>query len=348
MRSGKSNPLRVAIVGASTLKGREIQSVLRDRKFPLKKLVLLDSDEDLGRLSEFEGEPVVSLAISDSSLEFLDVAFFASNAEQAHAHAHLAAKNKFLLVDLSHAFSEDPSVPVFLENQPADRATASTLGLVASPHPAAITVAAILQRLSQAFSIGNMVVSIFEPASERGNSAIEELRQQTINIFSFQKIPKTVFDSQLAFNLLSRLGEDAKEPLISSERVIANHLRALLKPGSPLPSIVLIQAPVFHSHAFSFFVEMDAAVPIAALEKCLESDVISVSGTDSEPPSPVQMAGNDGIQIGGIRRDSLNPRGVWFWAASDNLRLASVNAVAAAERYLLQQLMEGKLTRSHD
>jgi aspartate-semialdehyde dehydrogenase len=333
MRSGKSNPLRVAIVGASTLKGREIQSVLRDRKFPIKKLVLLDSDEDLGRLSEFEGEPVVSLAISDSSLEFLDVAFFASNAEQARAHAHLAAKNQFLLVDLSHAFSEDASVPVFLENQRTDQAIASTLGLVASPHPAAITVAAILQRLSQAFSIGNVAVSIFEPASERGNSAIEELRQQTINIFSFQKIPKTVFDSQLAFNLLSRLGEDAKEPLISSERVIANHIRALLRPGSPLPSISLIQAPVFHSHAFSFFVEIDVTVPIADLEKCLESDAISVSATDDEPPSPVQVAGNDGIQIGGMRRDSLNPRCVWFWAASDNLRLAAVNAVAAAERY---------------
>jgi len=333
MRSGKSNPLRVAIVGASTLKGREIQSVLRDRKFPIKKLVLLDSDEDLGRLSEFEGEPVVSLAINDSSLEFLDVAFFASNAEQARAHAHLAARNKFLLIDLSHAFYEDASVPVFLESQPAD--VASTLGLVASPHPAAITVATILQRFS-AFSVGNIVVSIFEPASERGNNAVEELRQQTINIFSFQKIPKTVFDSQLAFNLLSQLGEDAKEPLISSERVIASHVRALLGPGSPLPSIALIQAPVFHSHAFSFFVEMDVKVPVTDLEKCLESDVISVSVTDDEPPSPVQMAGNDGIQIGGIRRDFLNPRGVWFWAASDNLRLAAVNAVAAAERHLLQ------------
>ena len=104
MRSGKSNPLRAAIVGASTLKGREIQSVLRDRKFPLKKLILLDSDEDLGRLSEFEGEPLVSLAINESSLEFLDVAFFASKPEEARAHAHLAARNKFLLVDLSHAF----------------------------------------------------------------------------------------------------------------------------------------------------------------------------------------------------------------------------------------------------
>ena len=335
MRSGKVNPLRVAIVGASTLKGREIQSVLRDRKFPLKKIVLLDSDEDLGRLSEFEGEPVVSLAINESSLEFLDVAFFASDAEQVRAHAHLAARNKFLLVDLSHAFSEDASVPVFLESQSPNRATASTLGLVASPHPAAITVATILQALSRVFSIGNIVVSIFEPASERGNNAVEELRQQTINIFSFQQIPKTVFDSQLAFNLLSQLGEDAKEPLISSERVIASHVRALLRPGSPLPSMALIQAPVFHSHAFSFFVEMDVKVPVTDLEKCLESDVISVSVTD-EPPSPVQMAGNDGIRIGGMRRDSLNPRGVWFWAASDNLRLAAVNAVAAAERHLLQ------------
>jgi len=336
MRSGKSSPLRVAIVGASTLKGREIQSVLRDRKFPLKKLVLLDSDEELGRLSEFEGEPVVSLAISESSLEFLDVAFFASKPEEVRAHAHLAARNKFLLVDLSHVFSEDASVPVFLENQPADRPIASSLGLAASPHPAAITVAAILLRLSHAFTIGNAVVSIFEPASERGNSGVKELKQQTISVFSFQKIPQTVFDRQLAFNLLSRLGEDAKEQLMTSERVIARHIKALLKPGSPLPSIVLIQVPVFHSHAFCFFVEVDAAVPIADLEQCLESNAISVSVTDDEPPSPVQVAGTAGIQVGGMKRDFLNPRGVWFWAASDNLRLAAVNAVMAAERYLLQ------------
>lgn len=333
MRSGKRNPLRAAIVGASTLKGREIQSVLRDRKFPLKKLVLLDSDEDLGRLSEFDGEPVVSLAISDSSLEFIDVAFFASKPEEVRAHAHLAATNKFLLIDLSHAFSADASVPVFLEGQPPARPTASSLGLVASPHPAAITVASILKRLSQAFTIRNMVVSIFEPASERGNSGVEELKQQTIDVFSFQKGARTVFDSQLAFNLLSRLGEDAKDQLIASERVIADHVKALLRPGSLLPCLALIQAPVFHSHAFSFFVEVDAEVPITELEKCLESDAISVSAADNEPPSPVQVAGTDGIQVGGMKRDLLNPRGVWFWAASDNLRQAAVNAVAAAERY---------------
>jgi aspartate-semialdehyde dehydrogenase len=103
---------------------------------------------------------------------------------------------------------------------------------------------------------------------------------------------------------------------------------------------------MFHSHAFSFFVEMDAGVPITELEKCLESDAISVRATDDEPPSPVDVAGNDGIQVGGMRRDLFNPRGVWFWAASDNLRLAAVNAVGAVEKYLLQQSMKG--TGSHD
>jgi aspartate-semialdehyde dehydrogenase len=104
--------LRVAIVGASTLKGREIQTVLRDRKFP-QKLILLDSDEDLGRLSEFDGEPVVSFAISESSLEFVDVAFFASISRGRPCVCSSGSQNKFLLVDLSHAFSGDASVPVF-------------------------------------------------------------------------------------------------------------------------------------------------------------------------------------------------------------------------------------------
>jgi aspartate-semialdehyde dehydrogenase len=131
------------------------------------------------------------------------------------------------------------------------------------------------------------------------------------------------------------LGEDAKETLISSERVIATHLRALLKTDFQLPSIALIQAPIFHSHAFSFFVEIEPEVSIEKLEKCLESEWISVAVTGDEPPSPVQVAGEDRIQIGGMKRDFLNPRGVWFWAASDNLRLAAVNAVAAAERVLL-------------
>jgi len=55
MTGKKEFPYRVAIVGASSLKGKEVKSVLLDRKFPIEKLTLLESDEDLGHLSEFDG-----------------------------------------------------------------------------------------------------------------------------------------------------------------------------------------------------------------------------------------------------------------------------------------------------
>lgn len=329
--------LRAAIVGASTLKGREVKSVLADRKFPVKKLVLLDSDEDLGRLTEFDGEPVLSMAIDESSFDLLDVVFFAGSAESTRAFAHLAKRKNFLLVDLTHAFTPEQGVPLFLESGRGRRETLVPCeGLITSPHPAAITVASILRRLAERYDIRKCVVSIFEPASEWGNSGVEELKQQTIDLFSFQKGSQAVFARQLAFNLLSRFGSEAKEDLLGAEKVVAAHLKWLLSPRYPLPSITLIQAPVFHSHAFSLFIEVDVSISVADFEAALQSDFITVFEATDEPPSPVQAAGTDLIQIGGVKRDLLNSNGIWFWAVSDNLRLAALNAVAAAEAILLE------------
>jgi aspartate-semialdehyde dehydrogenase len=334
MISRKTPPFRVAIVGASTLKGKEVKSALLDRKFPVRKLALLDSDEDLGRLSEFDGEPAFSMTINEGSFELLDVAFFAGSPETTRTYAHLAKGRDFLSVDLTHAFLHEPAVPLFM--QTARTKTEKIVpheSIISSPHPAAITVAKVLEPLSRCYEIKNCVVSILEPASERGSNGVEELKQQTIDLFSFHKGSQGVFDRQLAFNLLSRFGAEAKEKLLDVEHVIATHLKALL-PSFPLPSVTLIQAPVFHSHAFSFFLDVESSVTIADLEKCLQSEFLTVIETEDEPPSPVQVAGSDFIQIGGMKRDFLRPSGLWFWVVSDNLRLAALNAVSAAETFL--------------
>jgi aspartate-semialdehyde dehydrogenase len=115
------------------------------------------------------------------------------------------------------------------------------------------------------------------------------------------------------------------------EEVISAQLRSLLQDICPLPALTLIQAPVFHAHSFSVFVEIDQKVEVTEVESLLDSRNLTVIQTADEPPSPVQVAGTDTIQIGGIKRDFLNPNGFWLWAVSDNLRLAALNAVAAAE-----------------
>lgn len=336
MSKTESKKLRVAIVGASTLLGREIKAVLKDRDFPISKILLMDQDEDLGRLTEFDGEPVVSLAIEPESFNHVDLVFFAGGAGLVQAYAPLAASNHFLLIDLTASFEADRRAPLFFQAaHPAAMREFPLQGLVCTPHPAALALASVLNPIHHQRPFRHCVVNILEPASERGSRGVEELERQTLNIFSFQPLPQKVFDRQLAFNLLSRLGAGAQQRLLDVEKIIGSQLEVMLNPGCPMPAITLIQAPTFYSHAFSIFIEMESPLTAGELEGLLASEQLEMIAGVDEPPSPVQVTGNNKVQIGGIKQDLRNPKGFWAWAVCDNLRLAALNAVMAAERIIL-------------
>ena len=176
---------------------------------------------------------------------------------------------------------------------------------------------------------------MFEPASERGQRGLDELQQQTVAVLSFQKLKTDVFDAQSAFNMLARYGEEALEPLESIEQRVERHLASLLAawPGIPMPSLRVIQAPVFHGHSFSVWVEFEDNPGAEAICESL----VRIQGLDvrpDEPPTNVGIAGQSGMSVGAIAVDRNQPRACWFWLASDNLRLAAENAVAVAKESL--------------
>jgi aspartate-semialdehyde dehydrogenase len=193
----------------------------------------------------------------------------------------------------------------------------------------------LLRRLHAADPVCNSVIQIFAPASEHGVSGVHELQQQTVSLLSFKSLPKAVFDAQLSFNLLARYGEEAPAPLEETEMRIERHLASLLAlpgdgEGAPMPSLRLIQAPVFHGYSFSAWVEFRDAPDMEILESGLSADGIEVRGRDFEPPSNVGQAGQGGIAVGGITPDRNHAEAVWLWFVADNVRLAAENAVAVA------------------
>jgi len=168
---------------------------------------------------------------------------------------------------------------------------------------------------------------------------VEELQQQVAALLSFQKLPKAVFDAQLAFSLLARYGEDACAPLERTELRIERHLATLLAlpgegAGAPMPSLRLVQAPVFHGYSFSAWVEFHGRPGLQALESRLACEWIDVRGADFEPPNNVGHAGQDGIAVGAIAEDRNQPGAWWFWLVADNLRLPAANAVTVARQLL--------------
>ncbi|MGH9669361.1 MAG: Asd/ArgC dimerization domain-containing protein [Terriglobales bacterium] len=326
---------RVAIVGAATLKGRELKDVLADSRFPADEVRLLDDDESLGQLEAVGDEATFVQSVRAEQFERVDMTFFASEPGFTRKHVALARKAGSAIVDLSAALEEEapvhaPRVEMELEGASAKkpRGAAAPAALVAA-HPASVVLALLLLRVHKAAGLRAAVVTVFEPASEHGKRGLDELHAQTIHLLSFQSMPTEVFDSQVAFNLLSRYGEESQPALESVERRILAHFEKITAGSLPVPSLMLVQAPTFHSHSFSIYIEAHKTIPAEELARSLHGGMVTVTHATSDAPTNVSAAGQDQVLVA-LRKDPAHENGWWLWAAADNLRIAALTAVDCA------------------
>jgi aspartate-semialdehyde dehydrogenase len=333
MKTDTQNLYRVAIVGAATLKGKELKEVLEDRNFPAHEIRLLDDNESLGQLDSVQDEISFVQPVTREQLENIDFAFFASDEKFTRSNWKLAREAGSSIVDLSYALENDAAVPVTSPWIQRELGQHTQLNLdsnsIVIAHPAAVTLALLLLRARKAGTISRVVATLFEPVSEQGRRGMDELHEQTVNLLSFQQMPTGVFDSQVAFNMIGRYGPTAQQSLETAERRILTHLRKLVDDLVPLPSLALVQAPVFHAHTFSIYVEFEKNVAIGDFARTLAGEHVLLARSPDDQPSNVNVAGKDEILVA-ARRDPAHENGFWLWAAVDNLRLAALTAVDCA------------------
>lgn len=325
----------VALVGGETLLAKEVRAVLEESK-PSPRVQLISATADGSTLlGADEDEPLVMTPLNAQSLEGAKVAFLAGSPASSRRTLKINPPGGPALIDLAGALEEQPQARLRAPSaEPAVAAPDSPGSIQVIAHPAAIALALLLSRIAQAGTIRRSVAHVFEPASELGQRGLDELHQQTVAVLGFQKLKTDIFDTQLAFSMLARYGEEAVEPLESIEQRVERHLASLLAgwPSVPMPSLRLIQAPVFHGHSFSVWVEFEEQPGVKVVTEALAAGGIDVRS--DEPPSNIGAAGQSGLSVGAIAVDANNPRACWFWAVADNLRLAAENSVAVARERL--------------
>src|SRR5215813_13392903 len=112
MKADAQNLFRVAIVGAATLKGKELKDVLEERNFPALDIKLLDDDESLGQLERVQDEVALVQPVGRDELANTDFTFFASDQEFTRRNWKLARAAGSATVDMSYALENAPNVPV--------------------------------------------------------------------------------------------------------------------------------------------------------------------------------------------------------------------------------------------
>src|SRR5262245_42282216 len=284
----------IAIVGSTSLLGKELREMLESRGLPIGRLVLLETEEYAGLLQEFAGEIQITQVISPDAFDDIDIAFFTCGPEIMQSYVASGAKFPDLTIDLTQTGREGT---VYLHGI-SDPRLLRTHGYFVNPHAATIVIGRVLSHLHNTFVVESAAVTVLEPASERGNPGVDELQEQTVSLLNFQQLEKKVFNGQLAFNILPE-----SEASMRTEHRILNQLEAIFGKTLPIPLLHVVQAPVFRSHCFSMFVNMYANTEELSAHLSEGPGFLIINDIDDVTggPSPVSVVGSDKIHIERLR-----------------------------------------------
>ena len=326
---------KIAIAGASSLLGKELKDALSESSLAAADFTLLDEDEGLGQLDQLGDEITFVHPIDADAFDRVDFTFFCGSEEMTRKHWREALRAGSTVLDLTGALDQETGVLVRSPWVDAEEVSADLFTPAIVPaHPAVLALALLTERLQHAAPVRQAAATVLLPASEFGRAAMDELHQQTVSLLSFQSLPKATYDAQAAYNLLCALGENAKPALATVEARIRRQYAALGGRRLPPLGLQVINAPVFHGHSFSVFVDLERPVDLTRVEEAITGDHVDLVMEDTDSPSNLSATGQNDVLVrmrleAGGRNPNESSR-LWLWAASDNLRLYAQNAVECA------------------
>jgi aspartate-semialdehyde dehydrogenase len=323
----ESGLLKIGIVGASSLLGKELAEELSGSAFAAADVVLLDEEEVTGQITAVGDEASFIRRIEGGSFTELDVVFFAGKKAQTLRHWAAVKKSGASVVDMTAALAGEAGVmvrsPWVADKAKAARLDLGTVGVVPA-HPAAVMIGLIAARCAKA-GVTRVAATVLEPASERGQAGMDEMHQQTVSLLSFQAIPRQVFDAQVAFNLISELGEAAEVKLEDTAARVVRDYR--MSGALPELTVQMLHAPVFHGYGISLLLEGTGEMDAETLERAIYGEHVDVVGAESDAPSNLSAAGQGEVLVR-VGRGSGSR--MWVWMVADNLKLAALHGIACA------------------
>jgi len=333
---------RVAVVSPLSPFGQRVRVLLDqtgEQPLPVIELKLFDGVPNAGStITQFEDEVLVTQALDPDLFPSLDVIFIGEDTSpEVLAEATRAAAQGVLTL-VAGGQLEAPVAAVGLN----DSFLPEGARLFGVPAGASILLGKVLEALSAAFEVKEAQATVLLPASELGNTAVEELHQQVLQLLSFGAPPTKVIGEQLAFNLLGPSDEGGGGKEIQPELTVAREVCALAGLEENRVSVSLLLAPVFHSYAASLWVRLAEATTmaevVAALGKRTDLDTNRRYQAPDGPPrvvSPAAVAGSKRVHVGAVRPDGRSEGGFWLWLAADSISVDSAqNALELATRLL--------------
>ncbi|PPR50128.1 MAG: Aspartate-semialdehyde dehydrogenase 2 [Alphaproteobacteria bacterium MarineAlpha5_Bin5] len=334
-----SQKYNIAVAGATGAVGNEIIQILDQRDFPIDNLYLLASSRSKGKKIEFKDQEIIVEDLAEFDFSKTHIGLFSPGGEVSAEFAPKAAKAGCIVIDNTSHFRMNKDVPLIVPEVNAKDLEEFFLdknksNIISNPNCSTIQMVVALKPLHEKSIINRIVVSTYQAVSGAGKTGMDELFNQTQNIYGNQEIKKDKFTKQIAFNAIPHIGSFLENGNTEEEQKMIDETKKILDEGIKV-SATCVRTAVFIGHSESINIEFDSPLDEKkAHEILLKSAGISVIDhrKDEGYVTPVEIAGEDKVYVSRIRNDNSVDNGLNIWVVSDNLRKgAALNAVQIAE-----------------
>ena len=328
--------MRIAIVGASGAVGQEFLRVLDEQNFPIDELLLFGSSRSAGRKYTFRGKDIVVKELKhNDDFEGVDIAFTSAGAGTSREYASTITKHGAIMIDNSSAFRMDEDVPLVVPEVNGDDAFNTPRNIIANPNCTTIQMVVALKPLNDISPIKRVHVATYQAASGAGAAAMDELMEQHAQLVRGEEPTIEKFAYQLAYNVIPQVDVFTDNGYTKEEMKMYNETKKIMHAPSLDVSATCVRVPVMRAHSESIWIETEQPISIEQAREALsnaEGVVVLDDPAQKKYPMPLDMANEDPVYVGRLRKDLTCANGLSFWVVGDQIKKgAALNAVQIAQ-----------------
>ena len=343
---GFQKGFKVAVVGATGNVGREMLSILAERKFPVSEVVALASARSKGTEVSFGDKVLKCRHLDTYDFGDTDICLMSAGGGPSKEWSPKIAAQGCVVIDNSAAWRYDQDIPLVVpEVNPQALDGFRKRNIIANPNCSTAQLVVALKPLHDFAKITRVVVSTYQSVSGAGKEGMDELDRQTKALYSLGDVQQKKFTKRIAFNVIPHIDVFMEDGYTKEEWKMMAETKKILDPKIKLTA-TCVRVPVFISHSEAVNVEFENPIsPDEARELLRNAPGVLVidKREDGGYVTPHEAAGEDATYISRIREDATVENGLAFWCVSDNLRKgAALNAIQIAEELVKRRLIEPK------
>jgi len=321
--------MKLAVVGATGLVGREIIKVLEERNIRPEQFYPVASSKSIGSWIEFAGNSYRIIGHTEVLSMKPQVAIFSAGAGTSKEWAPQYAEAGITVIDNSSAWRMEKDIPLIVPEINAGILNKSNK-IIANPNCSTIQLVMVLAPLHLKYRIKRIVVATYQSVTGTGIRAVRQLENERKGIKGEMAYPHPI-----DLNLFPHGGNFLPNGYTTEEQKLVNETQKILNDYSIRITATIARVPVIGGHSEAVNIEFENDFLIDDVFGLLGNSpgvVVQDNPAENVYPMPLFSQGRDEVFVGRIRRDESQPNSLNLWVVADNLRKgAATNAVQIAE-----------------